>query len=64
MELTRRQFGASLLASAALVLTGAWKYSGLQACARFVRAAKVKVFPGRLVPFDSAHAGRPGSWSG
>ena len=61
--MTRRQFGSCLLASSAAMLVGAWRYGNVLRV-RFVRAAKGTVFPGRLVPFDSEQAGKPGPWLG
>jgi hypothetical protein len=64
MELTRRQFGLGLLASALGFLTGAWKFAGSVVRAGFVRAVKTKCFPGKLIPLDSGQVGQAGKWSG
>jgi len=64
MELTRRKFGMTLVASFAAMLTGAWRKGSETARARFMAVLRRGGFPGRLRPMDEDEVGKPARWRG
>ena len=58
MELTRRKFVTTFMATLFLALTGLRVRT-----ARFVRAVRVRVFPGKVLPMNRAEISKRGKWA-
>lgn len=64
MELTRRKFAKILIAGAAVVFTGVRAGAAGTTPARVIKAARARLFPGKVNALDEADVGKPAKWRG
>ena len=64
MEVTRRKFGTTLVASFAALLAGAWRVGSAAAHARWLAVLRRGGFPGRLRPMAESEVKSPAKWRG
>jgi len=64
MEVTRRKFTKALLAGAAVVATGVWRFLREGGPRRTVQAVRARLFPGKVIPLDEEDVRAPAKWAG
>ncbi len=60
--MTRRKFIEKLIKAGSVIIVGGWHLTKKASPRRFVRALRIKKYPGSLKPLRNIH--KQGKWSG
>ena len=64
MEITRRKFSGMLVAGVSAFLTAGWCAVKKTRPVRYIRALRIRTFPGRLRRLDEEEIGTESEWLG